>query len=70
MKLFAATLVTILALATGFSCHKNTPSPPEPTTEMAPPAQDQMGAPADGMEPSPTPDNLGDPSKDETKTTR
>ncbi len=49
MKLLTAALLITLALTTGFSCEKN--APPEPTTEMAPPAQDQMGAPADGSEP-------------------
>jgi hypothetical protein len=51
MKLLTAALLMTLALATGCSCEKNA-APPEPMTEMAPPAQDQMGAPADGSEDS------------------
>lgn len=47
MKLLTAAMLVTLALTTGFTCSKN--NPPEAQTEQAPPppAQDQMGAPAD-----------------------
>lgn len=47
MKLLVVALLATLALTTGFTCSKNTPT--EVKTETAPPpVQDQMGAPADG----------------------
>ena len=54
----AAVALMTLTLATGFSCNRN--NPPEPQTEMAPPAQEEMGAPADG---SSTQDGMPSPEE-------
>jgi hypothetical protein len=67
MKKITAGLILALALTTGFTCSKNTPPEMNKTEQAPPPAQDQMGAPAntEGAQPG-TPGAAPAPTGTET----